>query len=106
MNLYRLTDIETGEVIEGTSREMEMKGFDSTAMSDYACRNTIMQGRYRVQIIKDGAPSKKERRQFQKKNIESLEDVNEKARELGMTYGEYMAWTYLQMQRRERKQTL
>lgn len=93
VNVYRLTDINTGEVIEGISSELSELGLSAQCVAQAIKRNNVFMGRYKCEIIgqKERTFYDRVKRLNSVNNTKRIDDINAKARELGMSYGEYVA---------------
>lgn len=91
MCVYRMTNEQTGEVIEGCIRELEQYGFVDSMIRN-ASSYGYMYGQWSVikTNMKVIPPEKKEKHVV--KTSKKLTEINAIAREHGMSYGQWVAF--------------
>ena len=91
VNRYKLTSNITGEVIIGTSRELEAKGFDGNAVVNALHQHYLVYNEWNCEYYdRVNTKDKSDNKVIPKKKL-SIDDVQRLASEAGMNYGEYVA---------------
>lgn len=103
VNIYRLTDIDTNEVvIEGTADKFAEKGYTTASINGASRTGRLFMGKYRVSVVgevakiykKNPNPNPKPKVKNDKKaksNLKIIQEINKKAAEQDLSYGQYQA---------------
>ena len=105
VNVYRLTDIDTNEIVfEGTSDKFAEKGYTTASINGASRTGRLYMGKYRVSVVGEVAkiykknpnpnPQRKVEAKKDKKaksNLKIIQEISKKAAEQDLSYGQYQA---------------
>lgn len=99
--MYQLIDVDTNEVmVEGTASTITKHGFNASSVANAVRKNRLYLGKYSIKVTKTCPKSfpamKKPRLKVKthkkpESNFLAMAEINRKAAEQGMSYGQYMA---------------
>lgn len=90
MNMYRLTNVATNEVITGNTRDLDFR-FGSDRLRECIHRNKLLDGVWKVEklgTVKRNAAAGIQKESPLKKM--TIDEIDREALRCGMTYGKYV----------------